>query len=136
MNLEEIDESLPNGFHDAWLVGLEIDYVHGIAVFKTNVLIGLPDEPVEMRDRYRLGTLRFSGVSFVVVDPPDARNAVLTPGAVTFSWSRLDAAESPHIAELVPSGSDVQAYSFWVLNWCSSIHLAAREVSFDWSEAE
>src|SRR5690242_1987239 len=101
MSLEEIDESLPNGFHDAQLVGLEIDYLHKIAVFKTNVLIGLPDEPVELRDRYRLGTLRFPGVSFVVVDPPAATSAFLRPGAVWFSWSRLDAAESPEIAELL-----------------------------------
>jgi hypothetical protein len=72
MSLEEIDESLPNGFHDAELVGLEIDYVHQFAVFKTNVLLGLPDEPVEISDRHRLRTLRFSGVSFIVVDPPAA----------------------------------------------------------------
>ena len=134
MSLEEIDESLPNGFHDAKLVGLEIDYVHQIAVFETNVLIGLPDEPVEIRDRYRLGTLRFSGVSFIVVDPPAANSAFLQPGAATFSWSRLDAAESPHMAALMPSDSNVQAYSFYVQKWYSSIHLAARDVGFVWSE--
>jgi hypothetical protein len=100
------------------------------------VLIGLPDEPVELRDRYRLGTLRFPGVSFVVVDPPAATSAFLRPGAVWFSWSRLDAAESPEIAELLASESNLQAYSFWIHDWFSSIHLAATDVSFAWSERD
>ena len=118
------------------LVGLEIDYVHRIAVFKTKVLVGMPDEPVEIRDRYRPGTLRFSCVSFLVVDPPAATSAFLQPGATSFSWSRLDTAEFPQIAELALSEPDVQAYSFYVQDWYSCIHIAATEISFVWSELE
>src|SRR5262249_35059891 len=124
------------GFHDARLIGLEIDYVHQFAVFKTNVLIGTPDEPVELRDRYRLANLRFSGLSFIVVDPPAANSAFLQPGAVTYWWSRLDTTESPELAELAPSEPNVQAYSFYVQDWYSSIHLAARDVAFVWSEPD
>ena len=134
MTLEKIDESLPNGLHDAMLLGLEIDYVHQFAVFKTNVLVGSPDEPVGIRDRYRLGALTFSGLVFIVIDPPAANSAFLQPGAETFSWSRLEAAESPQLAELVPSDPNMQAYSLYVLSWYSSIHLAARDVTFVWSE--
>ncbi len=130
MNLEEIEESLPNGFHDAKLVSIEIDYLHQCAIFKTNILLGMPDEPVEMRDRYMLGTLHFSGVSLIVIDPPAANSAFLQPGAVTFSWSRLDGAEFPQIAKLLPSQPNLQAYSFYVQDWCSNIHLIARDVSF------
>jgi hypothetical protein len=45
LTLEELHETLPNGFHDAEIFSFELDYVAAIAKFHLNLLVGWPDDP-------------------------------------------------------------------------------------------
>lgn len=44
MTLDELDHTLPNGFHDAEIFSYEFDFVTGIAKFYLNILVGGPDD--------------------------------------------------------------------------------------------
>ena len=59
MTFEDLDNQLPNGFHDAALQSLKIDYVRGSAVLRMALDFGSPESP-ERKD-CRIGELRVSG---------------------------------------------------------------------------
>ena len=70
MTLEELDHSLPNGFHDAKMFSLSIDYAAGIAIFRLSLLVGWPDDPPPERYAYQEATLTVRGLCFCSIDPP------------------------------------------------------------------
>jgi hypothetical protein len=45
VTLAELDDALPNGFHDAKIFSIELDYVGAIAKFHLDLLVGWPDDP-------------------------------------------------------------------------------------------
>ena len=44
MTINEIGNTLPNGFHDSWILGINIDYVKETATFLIEVDLCSPDE--------------------------------------------------------------------------------------------
>ena len=64
MTLEELDNSLPNGFHDAEIFSFEVNYVEAIAKFHVNLLTGSPDDPEPERQAYQEAFLDVSGLCF------------------------------------------------------------------------
>ncbi len=42
--LKDIDDALPNGFHDAHLERIEMDYERRVTVFDIDVLVSGPDD--------------------------------------------------------------------------------------------
>jgi hypothetical protein len=97
-----------------------------------NVLVGLPGDPPEARDAYRAATITFSGVKLFVVESPDASSAFLSPGDVSFSMERSELGTfSPEIEKRLANISE--RYSFFILDWLSSIHIAASSMSFAWN---
>ena len=134
MTFEELDRELPNGFHDAILLSLVVDYVAGTAQLKINLLVGGPEDADP--EEYRAAILRITGVQFCSIDPPDPTYRFVPNGSplrISGDLARLD-----HLPELdrlmakVPK--DVSCFRFFVSQWNSFIHLAARDVQFAWSE--
>ncbi len=131
MTLEQIEQSLPNGLHDATLSSFARDLEKKALVIRVSVLMGLPNDPPESRERYRDAIITFSGVKLLVAECPDASSAFLAPGAVTFYAERSKPGTfPPELEERLADGTGF--YSLYVLDWESSIHLAADEVEFEW----
>jgi hypothetical protein len=131
MTLEELEQSLPNGLHDAKICSFTRDLEKEILVLKVGVLVGLPDDPPELQWRYRDGVITFTGVRLFFVECPVASSAFSASGGVFFSIARgKPGTFSREIEDRLPSETDY--YSLYVLDWESSIHLAATEIAFEW----
>jgi hypothetical protein len=67
--ISEIARSLPNGFHDAELLNICIDYANQTAALSLNLDVSNSED--ESEELSRPARLVFSGVQFVVIDPPE-----------------------------------------------------------------
>ena len=124
MTLDELEKSLPNGLHDAELVGLQVDYARREAVLDFNVDCSEPPES----EPYRPARILFSGMQFLVIDPPadaDAYEAI----------SIVDAGSGqPSTAPCKLPLLDRECFLCWlfVSRWNGFIRIAARSVALEW----
>ena len=72
MTLEELENTLPNGLHDAEVVRISVDYELRILALDVDVWVGDMDEAPEKREAYRKGLIEISGLLFLAMEPPDA----------------------------------------------------------------
>ena len=137
MTLAELADSLPNGFHDSALKGFSVDYGNRIARMEFSLMVGQPDDPAGIRDNCRDATIELLGMRFLLVSAPDA-NESLDCG--TEVWI-VDGYETDEILsyckELDPKllqsfTPDVFAFSFYVNDWNSYIHVAAKDCKMQW----
>ena len=69
--MEEVQYRTPNGLHDAYLLGLSVNYRKQVLSLELNWLIGTPDGGTEEeREGYQEGTLNISGLQYFVVESP------------------------------------------------------------------
>ena len=137
MTLAELADSLPNGFHDSALKGLRVDYEQRLATISRSVKVGDPDGPPDHRDDFRGCEVQLLAVLFVVIDPPDHRynfgsasEAWIADGYETNSISQL----MQHMSKLLEGlPRDAFAYSFFVNDWNSYVHVAARDCALKWA---
>ena len=133
MTLDELDKTLPNGFHDAEVAAVELDYVGRTAKFRMSLLVGSPDDPVPERDARQRAVLSVTGLYFCAIEPPDPNYPFASGKSVVVSG---DPAEPDHLPSLpalmgkLPAGT--WCYRFFVVDWNSFMHIAARdaEVTF------
>lgn len=131
MTLEQLEEELPNGLHDAAISSITRNFESGNLTLELSILTGLPDDPPERRNERRNGFITFTGVELFVIESPEASSAFLAPGSVSFSVSRSEPGLFPDdIVSKLTRGVDM--YSFFVLDWHSSIHIAASDMHFGW----
>lgn len=131
MTLEQLEQSLPNGLHDAKMCSFACDLENETVAVKVGVLVGLPEDPPELRDRYRDAIIKFNGAKLFVVERPEASSAFSASGGVSFSIARSEPhAFSREIKQRL--STETNYYSLYVLDWESSIHLAAIEITFEW----
>lgn len=70
--IDEISKQLPNGFHDAILKSIFINYESDEILLSLDICIGIPDDPIEeMRDQYMSGKLEFFGIKFFISEAPE-----------------------------------------------------------------
>ena len=132
MTLEKLEQSLPNGLHDAKICSFARDLEKETLVLKVGVLVGLPDDPPELQDRYRDAIITFTGVKLFVVECPEASSAFPAPGGVFFNIAWTEPGTfSREITDRLPH--DTSCYSLYVLDWESRIHLAVADMAFDWA---
>jgi len=134
VTLEELDDSLPNGFHDAEIFSFELDYASGIARFQMNLLVGWPDDPEPECEKYQEATLVVRSLCFCSVDPPVSTYPFLPDGKPICVSG--DVAKSDHLPSLpdlvakLPSGT--WCYRFFVHDWNAFIHIAGRDAEVTW----
>lgn len=76
MTFRDLERSLPNGFHDAELKSVSIDYVERQLTMQMAILVGTPE--AEDAEEYRNATLTVTGLYFCVIAPPDAKYPFIT----------------------------------------------------------
>ena len=135
MTLEDLDEILPNGLHDARIRTLTHDYEDAIVKLDVEILSGLPDDPSPDRFRYRKGEILFHQVLFCTIEAPENERILGHAGTIWFKFWRTEAGILPEKIEksLTP---ETLCYSLYILDWVSQINIAAGDVSFSWSEPD
>lgn len=129
--LEELADSLPNGFHDAEVHGLAVDLRARVARLELDVLVGEVDAPADAgRETYRMARLELRGLAYFVMEPPDPRYAYAQPGTV-----RVDLCDVDPTGSLPPTRSGDFSARFSVAEWNAFICVSAREAALEWVAA-
>ena len=121
MTIEKLENKFPNGFHDAMLVGMVVDFPTESICIVLDVDCDDPDPNVYTRIRFRL-----TGLSLFIVDPPDVRISLSYGDSIEASGYETSDKMLPDLESYrknVPAGSFF--YSFFLNHWNSFIHVAA-----------
>lgn len=135
MNFEELDNKLPNGFHDARLLSLKLDYTERSAVLHMRLLVGTPGSANP--EEFRNAVLEVSGLCFCAIEPPNANHGVPLAGSpVRISGYPEDKESLASLAgALAKCAPDSSCYRFFCHDWNCFIHIAALDVHMSWSPA-
>jgi len=136
MTFEELDQKLPNGFHDAEIRTITLDFVNRSVVIGMNLLVGVPGDPDP--ERYRPGTLRVLSPCLFFIEPPDPRYRFVPDGTpLNASGNSVkigqDAAVDRLLAVLPPNSTP---YLFFLDDWNSCLYLAGGGVELSWDDGE
>ena len=135
-SLNQIDEQIPNGFHDAILQTVTLDFVSKTARLKLQMSVGEPEaESEEAREGYRGAVLTLEGLVYFVIDTPDLEREKefrTTRGVSIDAGDAMnrDSPRAPGPCGAVPEGAF--AYWFFVHEWNCFTHVAARHASLEW----
>src|SRR5690349_3816182 len=131
MNLEQIEQTLPNGLHDARINRITLDYLSKEAIFSLEICVS--DSEIDGPERWRPATLRFSPFLYCIVEPPDktypyeARKSL----SVDVGSDEIAGISQTKMPDELPQG----AFRCWffINDWNSFIHLAAldAQITFD-----
>jgi hypothetical protein len=133
VTFQDLEDSLPNGFHDAKLKSVSIDYVERLLTMQVELLVGTPE--AEDRDEYRSATLIASGLYFYVIDPPDSKYPFATkqrPVRISGDDGLPDLL-SKLAANLAQTNPGFTYHRFFSNDWNSFIYVAADDVQLTWS---
>ena len=130
MTFEEVEKTLPNGFHDAKIVQITLDYPAGTLLMTMQILVG-----VGQATEYGPAELRANGLYFCFIDPPDPTYPFKPNGKGLRVCGDQEPRESPVIGDLLhelPEG--VSVYRFYADRWNSFIHVAATDIQISWDK--
>lgn len=129
MNLDELEDSLPNGLHDAKLLRLDVNYEAATASLELEVLIGVPGESEGgAYETYRRGRIDLEGLAFIAIDSP----ASLTRGGPVRISAGPGVAPTSQLEP--PSDLPQKCFIHWIFvsDWNGFIHVAAEAASHRW----
>jgi hypothetical protein len=134
MTFQEIEQSLPNGFHDARLLQASLDIVGRCATVKLSVHISV--EADSDRERYRVGILNATKVALYFIEPPDANYKFILNGeGIGVSGDTVALEQEPELRSLLSKlPPDIAAYRFFLKDWNSFFYIAAGEATFVWEQ--
>jgi hypothetical protein len=132
MTLDELAASLPNGFHDAELSAVAIDFSKRQASLTLDIWIGDMEEREEEREAYRAAEVTLSGLIFWVSEAPDARYAYGEPKPLIIDAGPLTELPPEKRPRLPPIPN--AAFSNWlfVVDWNAFIYVAAEDARLKW----
>ena len=129
MTLEELENTLPNGLHDAEVQGITVDYAQRKVTFDLAVWVGKMEDPPEQREAYKNGRIEISGLLFLVMESPDPKYPFTRPG-LTIDGCDMSKNISGRLLDSLPADSFLR--SLWVNEWNAFIHLAAKSAALVW----
>ena len=134
MTLEELEEQLPNGLHDAKIRSITHNYETGTLVVFVEILTGSPNDPPSTRSAYQDALISFSDVFLCHIEQPENERIIGVRGSVWFKyWRTGPGILLPKLSDRFPT--DALSYTLYILEWESSIHIVATDVSFSWDES-
>lgn len=129
MTFEELDALYPNGFDDAHIDRLILDYQNRTVEMELNVRANPPDSPNS--DEYQSAVLLLRGFYYFVIEPPDADHLWYPERSIQVNGYPEDGGQFPlleHLRSNLPS--DAFCCRFYVHDWNAFIHVAARDAQF------
>jgi len=136
MTLEELADTLPNGFHDAQARSVSIDYVKREARLVIDLWVGDSSSgSTELREAYRKGELKLSGLFYWVIEPPDANYPYAESKQLWVDTGSLESASFNPSVKL-PGVLQAGAFASWIFvqGWNSFMYVAATDASLEWKE--
>ena len=138
MTLAQIDETLPNGFHDAEIERLDWNFQTNSAVLDIDFWVAIEEED---REKRRRGRIELQGIIFLSVGLPEPSELDPKPyhPSGTLQIDGMLASEEilPNLPKLLPYlPSGIEIFSFYVVNWNSFIHIAAAEAMLGWPDVQ
>lgn len=128
MTLEEVENSLPSGFHDARLHRLEIDWTSAQAAFELWVDVTDTDDTQEYVQRARV---EISGLGFISFEAPQSVNEATSAKGLWIDAEALSVA--PDGYPPIPSGYFL--HRIYVNNWNRFLFVCGQEATLIWLEA-
>src|SRR5687767_12188348 len=95
MTIFELAETLPNGFHDAEVQTISLDYRRRTVNMQMEVWIGTMDDPEAIRETYRRAEVTVEGFHYCALDLPDERYPFDAGATLTIDLADATAFESP-----------------------------------------
>ncbi len=134
MTLDELNHTLPNGFHDADVLSIELDYIAATAELHLSLLTGWPEDPDPERQAYQEATVIVTGLCFFSIDPPDPTYPFLPDGRpIDVSGDPAKPDNLPSLPDLLAKlPNDAWCYRLFVSDWNSFIHIAGRNAEITW----
>jgi hypothetical protein len=129
MTLEELENTLPNGLHDAEIQRMAVDYEKRKVTLELAVWVGNMDDPPERREAYKSGRIDISGLLFLVMEPPDAKYPFKTCD-LTVDGCDMSKNLDSELLRSLPADSFFR--SLWVNEWNAFIHIAATSADLTW----
>ena len=129
MNINDVEDSLPYGFHDSWIRSISVDYLKRVVKFAIEVWVDYEDPIPGVPGRkpvLREGELVVTGLHALILPAP--KRSYGDDGELD-AIGNAGAAEDVQLPPL-PTGAFV--YSFWIGNWVGSIVFAAQDAEFRW----
>lgn len=125
MTIEEIESTLPNGFHDAQIKSININYVERVVTFHLDVWIA--DAIEEDPETYQEVQLTLSRFLYCVIEAPDSQYPYQEKKMLWVDAGSAISTEgsSTQLPKSLPEGAF--AYWFFVNNWNAFIHIAAMD---------
>jgi hypothetical protein len=136
VTIDEINDGLPNGFHDSHVLRIGIDYAAGEVTFLIDVDLTLPRVKVDVPTRR--GELKLTGMLYCVIEPPRCSLSKEYLFSEDNLWLAADSSdfgeleEFPKLPEPIPDGGF--KHWFYDNNHNSFIYVAAMNASFQWCE--
>lgn len=129
MHLNDIINSLANGFHDAKIYSIAIDYIKRIINIEIDIWIG----DRSFLEAYRRCRLILNGFVYFVVEAPQENYPYDDNRGLAIDVYEQD--YSSFVAKTLPRkfDSDAFAYRMYVGDWNSFIHFAAVDAELHWT---
>lgn len=133
MTFEELDALYPNGFDDAYVDSLCMDYQYRTAELQLSLRGNPPYSPNE--HEYQRALLVLRDFYYFVVEPPDTDHLWCPVRSIQINGYPEDGNQFPlfeHLKEKLSAGAF--CCRFYVHDWNSYIHMAAKDAQFSWVE--
>jgi hypothetical protein len=127
VTIEELENEFPNGFHDAHLVGMAVDFPAKSLRIELDVDCDDPDPNVYTRIKFRL-----TGLSLFIVEPPYLRIPLSYGDTIWTSGNETSDKMLPGLETYrknTPAGSFF--YSFFLNHWNCFVHVAATNAELE-----
>ena len=121
MTIEEIELSLPNGFHDSKILNVRLNYGQRTAEIDMEIWVSLLDDTDT--EKYQSATLLITDLVYFVIEPPGPPNVSHGPITLVDGGSTELEQSAFQLPKPLPDGAFT--YWFFVSNWNSFIHIAA-----------
>ncbi len=131
MTLDEIDASLPHGFHDAQLASYSISFADRTAHLELAIWMGVP----EATETYRRASLHLKGLHYWIVEPPDTNYPFNAAQDLTIDIGRTADFKDAPAGQLPPVPPGTFENSVYVEQWNARIYLAAQIAELQWTGA-
>lgn len=130
MTLEDIEDMLPNGLHDARINSINLDYVRSIARFSMEISIA-GEEAAD--PAFRTALLTLEGLLFCVIEAPDSSYPYHGAKALWVDAGAATSVPTTSPARLpVPLPEGAFGHWFFVNDWNAFIYVAATHAHLEW----
>ncbi len=131
MTLEQIETTLPAGFHDARVRRVEIDYLARTARIDVVLDAGDPaSEDLTDRDAWRAAQLVLRDLLFFVFEPPATRIEAYAGEACITASAPATARQRERLPPVPPG---FFCHAFFASNWNAHVFAAARDARLVWA---